>query len=60
MSEHGAEGSDFSFNPARQHMFEPAADITVQELAMVLKELQISVTDGLYDNMPEEVKRHFT
>ena len=43
-----------------QYEFDPTEDITAQELALVLKEMQLFCQRDLYENgMSENVQRHF-
>ena len=42
-----------------QYKFEPTEDITVQEIAIVLKEMLVHCPEELYAILPENVQRHF-
>ncbi len=46
--------------PVLDYIFTPKSDITVYELARLLSYIQMSIDQNVFDNMPIELKKHFT
>jgi hypothetical protein len=43
----------------RRYRFEPAADITAHEIALILQRLDIRTGDKMLGEWPDGMKRHF-
>lgn len=46
--------------PILDYIFTPKSDITTYELARLLSFIQMSVDQNVFDNLPIELKKHFT
>lgn len=46
--------------PVLDYVFTPKSDITVYELARLLSFINMSIDQNVFDNMPIELKKHFT
>lgn len=46
--------------PVLDYIFTPKSDITVYELARLLSYIQMSIDQNVFENMPIELKKHFT
>ena len=46
--------------PVLDYVFTPKSDITVYELARLLSFINMSIDQNVFDNMPVELKKHFT
>lgn len=46
--------------PVLDYIFTPKSDITVYELARLLSYVQMSIDQNVFENMPIELKKHFT
>ena len=46
--------------PVLDYIFTPKNDITVYELARLLSYIQMSIDQNVFENMPIELKKHFT
>lgn len=43
-----------------EYIFKPAGNITVQEIAEILKRMKLTIYgQEVYDDMPQNVQRHF-
>ena len=46
--------------PLLDYLFTPRESITIYELARLLSYIKMSISQDVYDNMPIELKQHFT